>query len=228
LDDVVPGFLYPESAEERFSSVFKAHNLVVSQLLSLATLLTFGIASPPLQVTTGIMMISELYFNEIFLGRYVLRNKEASGSVDKCIMTSLEPCCVLTMNAPKYTLWIILHTSALITGFVIFDIAHDVMPLGDAVGYGSIPLCITIFLAILAVTKYIDMFLPDLLVARLGMITFKASKYKLERSGGELQLEKTKSTNCNGNNCVDAPVTVNVSGAAEIVVAENPMIVGQA
>jgi hypothetical protein len=56
---IVPGIIYPQK-RALFKHIIRVDSVVVNQMIHLAVLLTFGIASPVMAVSIGIVMVSEL------------------------------------------------------------------------------------------------------------------------------------------------------------------------
>lgn len=64
----LPGFLWPLEMVT-FKNAITAGNLMISQVLHITVLITFGLSCPPLSLAIGFVMLSELYLHEVYLYR---------------------------------------------------------------------------------------------------------------------------------------------------------------
>ena len=160
-----PGMLWPN--ENQFRFIIRADILMVSQALHIAILLTFGIASPALATAVGLVILSELYFNEIFLGRYLLHMKQIHGTISAEHLTTLETNCCDVWRCPKFVIWMILFVSSCFYGLAAFDISSD--ELGMSLGAAVTPFTLLhiALLWYLAKKKYLENFLSEQAVASI-------------------------------------------------------------
>jgi len=171
---VTPGMLWPDESEN-MKYILRADNLIVSQLLHTCVLLTFGITSPSLATAIGLVVVSELYFNELFLGRYILHLQKLQGSspLDAQSLTKLEAACKDVWRFPKYCIWMVTIVSACFFGITSFDISSDEVGINIAVGIAFIALVYIVLLWILAKKRYLENALSKAIVKHiLPQVTF--------------------------------------------------------
>jgi len=153
-----PGMLWPQEVlNGNCKYIIRADNLMVSQVLHMCVLLTFGLASPALATAAGLVVLSEVYFNELFLGRYLLSLKESQGpSFSPESLVCLEASCANIWRCPKNCIWIVVTVSALYFGLASFDIASDTI--GTEVGFvfAIIAILYVVGLWQLAKQKYLE------------------------------------------------------------------------
>lgn len=153
----VPGMLWPHE-NGRFPRIIHAKDIAVSQMLHLAVLLTFGVASPALTAALVLIMTSQLYINEILLGRYLLYMKQLNDSLTKEQLLSLEICCVDVWRFPKFSVWMILAMSAYFFGIASCDISSDDVGLAGGAGVATSTIVFLLFLWAVAKQKHLERF----------------------------------------------------------------------
>ena len=158
LDGVLAGMFWP-LAYKRFDQVIYAKLLLVKQMLNLGTLLTFGVAHPLLTFSIALTMMCQMYFEELFTGRFLLTIYRANNnSIPQEVLKDLEDACTGIWRFPRYSVWVIVAMSAMFYGIGVFDIASDQVGLVDATSFIVIPVVLSLIIWGMGKFRYLQWF----------------------------------------------------------------------
>ena len=140
-----PGMYWPENAH-KYKQIVRANSALADQMLHLCVLCTYGLTSPLVAVSVTLVIISNSYFCELYIGRFLSQVLER----DLVLWPDqIERDCKLTWRSPRKCLWLVIMPSALFFGSICSDMAADQISIGVAVVFFVVSSLFSLFLYLL-------------------------------------------------------------------------------
>jgi hypothetical protein len=95
-------------------------------MLNIGILITFGLAQPALAFAIGVTMVSQIYFEELFTGRFLLLTSRSNENrIPSDVLQAIEDASYSIWRFPRHAVWVVVTVSACFYAIAAFDISSD-------------------------------------------------------------------------------------------------------